>query len=215
MIIYIDMDDTVCNFMKAVKERREFKSLQPLEFKFPQSKVGFFENLEAIPGAIESVNFLREMDDVDVYILTAPSVRNPHCYTEKRIWIEKHFDLEFCKKLIICANKGLLKGDFLIDDYISGKGQENFEGKLIHFGSEKFPDWKSVIKFMNTKDQDKPIEFDNIFDSVTDHKAEAENLKNESDKLVENQEDLEDRELNKIADSRHDQKEIKVSIDNL
>ncbi len=42
-------------------------------------------------------------------------------------------------KLIICSNKGLLKGDILIDDHISGRGQEFFEGKLIHFGQNEYP----------------------------------------------------------------------------
>jgi len=37
-----------------------------------------------------------------------------------------------------------LKGDILIDDNIKGKGQEIFEGRLIHFGSDQFPDLKSV-----------------------------------------------------------------------
>jgi 5'-nucleotidase len=39
---------------------------------------------------------------------------------------------------------GLLKGDFLIDDYITGRGQEYFEGELIHFGSNQYPDRLSV-----------------------------------------------------------------------
>jgi 5'-nucleotidase len=28
-----------------------------------------------------------------------------------------------------------------------GKGQENFEGKILQFGSEEFPDWRSVQSF--------------------------------------------------------------------
>lgn len=49
------------------------------------------------------------------------------------------------KKLIICPNKGLLMGDFLIDDMINGRGQENFKGELIHFGSEHFSCWNSIV----------------------------------------------------------------------
>ncbi len=133
------MDDTICNFKMAA---RQYASL-----KFPQSKIGFFEELEPLEGAIEAVNYLRTVAEYEVYILTAPSVRNVHSYTEKRIWIEKYFDLEFCKKLIICSNKGLLRGDFLIDDYVSGKGQENFEGNLLHYGSDEFPNWKAIRNY--------------------------------------------------------------------
>jgi hypothetical protein len=107
--------------------------------------LGFFENLEPIDGAIESINQLRKQ--FDVYILTAPSNRNPHCYTEKRLWIEKHFDYEFTERLIISSNKSLLKGDFLIDDYAEGKGQESFGGELIQFGTEKYPDWQAVMEY--------------------------------------------------------------------
>ncbi|KPA11151.1 5'-nucleotidase [Candidatus Magnetomorum sp. HK-1] len=67
---------------------------------------------------------------------------------EKRIWIENYFDYNFTKKLIICSNKGLLKGDLLIDDNIEGRGQESFEGKIIHFGSSDFPDWQSVYSLL-------------------------------------------------------------------
>ncbi|MCM8526915.1 MAG: hypothetical protein NE327_10385 [Lentisphaeraceae bacterium] len=49
------------------------------------------------------------------------------------------------------SNKGLLKGDLLIDDHDSGRGQESFEGEFILFGGSKFPDWPSVMKFVNDK----------------------------------------------------------------
>ena len=91
---------------------------------------------------------MRGNPQFDVHILTAPSVRNPHSYMEKRLWIEKHFDYSLCHKLIICSDKGLLRGDYLIDDYIDGKGQENFDGELIHFGSDKYPDWSAVMAYL-------------------------------------------------------------------
>lgn len=81
----------------------------------------------------------------DVYVLTAPSTRNLQSYAEKRNWIEHHFGYEFTKNLIICAHKNLLKGDYLVDVNITGKGQESFSGELIHFRAEQYPDWKSVI----------------------------------------------------------------------
>ena len=140
MIVYIDMDDVLCNFTEAYNASLK----RAPETQFPQSVKGFFETLVPMKDAIEAVEKLRSL--YDVYILTAPSTRNPLSYTEKRIWIEKHFGYEFTKKLIICSNKGLLKGDILIDDYKEGKGQENFEGKLIHFGTENCPDWESAIE---------------------------------------------------------------------
>jgi len=92
------------------------------------------------------VKLLIASDKYEPYILTAPSTRNPFSYTEKRVWVEKKFGYSFVDKLIICSNKALLDGDVLIDDNGSGKGQENFEGRLFLFGGDEFPDWQAVVK---------------------------------------------------------------------
>ncbi|WP_051536832.1 5' nucleotidase, NT5C type [Shewanella marina] len=140
MIIYVDMDDVICDFQKAFNEA----TLKNPQIKYPQSQYGFFANLEPIKGAISAVSAINDCPKYDFYILTAPSPRNPLCYTEKRVWVEKYLGYDFVEKLIICSNKGLLKGDILIDDYISGKGQESFEGKIFQFGSAEFPNWDAV-----------------------------------------------------------------------
>ena len=147
MIIYIDMDDVLCDFSGAKKRALE---LFP-GIKYPQSQYGFFEKLAPLKGAIDAIKTLIDSDRCDPYILTAPSTRNPLCYTEKRVWVEKKFGYDFVSKLIICSNKGLLKGDILIDDHMNGKGQENFEGRLIHFGSRQYPDWKAVMQELDIK----------------------------------------------------------------
>lgn len=67
---------------------------------------------------------------------------------EKRIWIGEHFGYPFVKNLVLAAQKNLLKGDLLIDYNISGKGQDGFEGRLIHFGSADYPDWKAVMVYL-------------------------------------------------------------------
>jgi len=146
MIVYIDMDDVLCDF------KGEFDKDLKLNpgIKFPQSQYGFFTKLPALDGAISAVNDFIQSKKYEPYILTAPSVKNPLSYTEKRVWIEKMFGLEFSERLILCSNKALLKGDYLIDDNNQGKGQENFSGTFIHFGSEGFPDWKSITKYFFT-----------------------------------------------------------------
>jgi len=139
-ILYVDMDDVLCDYTSAFET---IKTQRP-DIEFPQSVPGFFENLEPMENAVDS--FLNLTYSYDVHILSAPSVFNPLCYTEKRIWVENHLGFEFVPKLILTTNKGLLKDDYLIDDYIAGRGQEDFEGELIHFGSDQYPDWHSVLK---------------------------------------------------------------------
>jgi len=116
---------------------------------YPQSQYRFFANLQPIEGAIEAFNAMTRSNLYDPYILSAPSLRNPFSYTEKREWVEVHLGSDVCNRLILCANKGLLRGDLLVDDRLSGMGQENFDGQLIHFGSPRFPDWASVRNALN------------------------------------------------------------------
>ena len=142
-IIYVDMDHTLCDFSASyLKYKAEFPQVE-----YPHSIPGFFSGLAPLPNAIKVYQWLDDQENVDLYILTAPSVRNPSSYTEKRLWVEEHLGLEAAYKLIISPNKGLNLGHYLIDDYTEGKGQENFEGKLLQFGSTEYPDWNSIHNF--------------------------------------------------------------------
>jgi len=142
-IVYVDMDGVIADFYKSHKEK------QTPDMKYPQAEYGFFLNLEEIPNAIYNMKLLEDI--YDVYILTAPSEINPLCYTEKRLWIEQHLGSEWINKLIISPHKHLNIGDYFIDDKTSGKGQDIFDGELIHFGSDKYPNWGSVVKYLLEK----------------------------------------------------------------
>lgn len=141
-VVFVDMDDVLCSYTAAHNAALKSDPTQ----KFPQSIPGFFQNLASIPGAIAAVNELRQL--CDVFVLSAPSTRNPLSYTEKRLCIERNFDYDFTERLILSPNKGLLKGDYLIDDHAKGKGQDLFEGQLILFGSDDFPDWSTVLNHL-------------------------------------------------------------------
>lgn len=134
MIIYVDMDGVLADFEKAAKDTI---------YEYPQSQYGFFRNLEPI-DYLEG--FLSLADVHDVYILTAPSIKNLMSYTEKADWVLSNLGEEWLNRLIICPDKSLLNGDMLIDDHISGKGQEDFEGALIHFGGIDYPNWNSILE---------------------------------------------------------------------
>ena len=142
-IVYIDMDDVLCDFTNRAKERL---AATP-EIAYPQSQHGFFTNLDPIEGGIDAAKWFLNHPAFDVYILTAPSTYNPLCYTEKRVWIEDYLGMEMVERLIINPNKGLNKGDYLIDDRIKGSGQESFEGTVIQFGSAQYPDWEAVMRY--------------------------------------------------------------------
>lgn len=139
--VYVDMDGVLCDFYSA----RDKALLKNPEQKFPQSQWGFFLRLEEIPDAVYSFNKLKEK--YDVWILTRPSFKNVNCYTEKAQWLLDHLGEGILEKTIITPDKSLVKGDYLIDD-MGNAGQENFEGEWIHFGTEKFKNWKKVLDYL-------------------------------------------------------------------
>jgi len=101
--------------------------------------------LEEIPGAVEAFRKLEEK--YDVWILTRPSFRNVNCFTEKAQWIWDHLGFDVVQRMVFCGDKSLLKGEYLIDDS-DAAGQPDFEGEWLHFGSDKFKDWKSVTDYL-------------------------------------------------------------------
>lgn len=141
--VFVDMDNVLCDFVKSYLQ---WKKEHP-QIEYPQSQFGFFSNLEPVIGAIEGFKKLQE--HYEVYILTRPSIYNLMCYTEKADWIKRHLGFEVLENLIIMCNKSLVeaKGAYLIDDDIEA-GQMDFEGEFIHFKTEKFPDWNTVLKHL-------------------------------------------------------------------
>ena len=141
--IYVDLDGVMCDF------KGQYNNLKTDFVPNPQTTYGFYTSLPEIPGAIETYKWLEER--FDVWILTRPSIKNTNCYTEKAEWIKKYFGEDFLEKLILCPDKSLVKGDYLIDDD-HRHGQTEFEGEHIHFGkNENFQTWSQVVEYLMSK----------------------------------------------------------------
>lgn len=103
---------------------------------------GLFGQMLPMDGAIEAVHRLNEY--YDCYILSTAPWKNPSAWSDKVLWVTRYLDDVFHKRVVITHCKNLCKGDILIDD--RGKnGTSEFEGEWIQFGSDRFPDWKSVL----------------------------------------------------------------------
>ncbi len=113
---------------------------------------GIFGLMEPMPLAIESVKKLAQ--EYDLYVLSTAPWKNPSAWSDKLEWIKKYFGDHqqsiFYKRLIISHHKNLNMGDYLIDDR-EKNGAREFEGELIQFGSDKFPDWRSVTDYLISK----------------------------------------------------------------
>ena len=106
--------------------------------------------MKPMPGAIEAMHELQK--HFDLFILSTAPWKNPSAWSDKVSWVTKYLDDVFHKRMVITHRKDLCQGDYLIDD--RGKnGTSEFAGEWIEFGSEKFPDWNSVLEYLNTKEQ--------------------------------------------------------------
>lgn len=142
--LLFDQDGVLADFMKRYNM---IESRYSGDIKFPQSQVGFFSRLEPINGAIEAFEKLQNCGKYKCYILTRPSIKNIHCYTEKAEWIREYLGEDMLENMIISCDKSMVKGDYLIDD-VTVHGQTEFEGEHIHFGQEEFPNWDSVLNYL-------------------------------------------------------------------
>ena len=144
--LYFDMDNVLVDFASGIT-KLDAKSIEEYTGRLDEVP-GIFALMEPVPGAIEAVHKLAEK--YDVYILSTAPWKNPSAWADKVAWVTKYFDDVFHKRLIPSHHKDLLKGDFLIDDRPK-HGADNFEGEWIQFGGDRFPDWATVVDYLNQK----------------------------------------------------------------
>jgi len=147
-ILFIDMDGVVCDLGKAINKLRP--DLDPKVFHSDvddlfKANPYMFHDLEPIEGAISAVIDLSQ--HFDLYFLSTPAWASPDSFSGKRIWLENHFGSHAERRLILTHRKDLVMGHYLVDDS-ERHGVKDFKGEHIHFGTEKFPDWKSVYDYL-------------------------------------------------------------------
>jgi 5'-nucleotidase len=144
-LMQVDMDGVIADFDKAAEIWGANIGISGEEFKAKKMyrQPLFYKGLDLIPGAKDA---LFELDEhVEIRFLSAPSWGNPYSFTEKRYWIEEHFGSWGTKRMDLSFRKDLVMGHFLVDDRTK-YGAGDFIGEHIMYGSEKFPDWNSVVK---------------------------------------------------------------------
>lgn len=148
--LFFDMDNVLVDFKSGLDKVDEsvkacYRKKTPDDKDRVDEIPGIFSLMDPMPGAIEAVHKLSEV--YDVYILSTAPWGNPLAWTEKVLWLMNHFGDLFKKKVIITHCKDFIQGDYLIDDS-PNNGACNFQGEWIHFQSNRFPNWHSVLDYL-------------------------------------------------------------------
>jgi 5'(3')-deoxyribonucleotidase len=143
-ILYIDMDGVLVNFQSGIDRLTD---AEKIEYKDQEKNAPhIFSKMEPIEGAIEAYKILAER--YDTYILSTAPWNNETALGDKVAWAKRYLGDTIYKRLILSHNKHLNVGHYLIDDRPHKNGAADFKGELIHFRSEKFPDWSTVLDFL-------------------------------------------------------------------
>ena len=142
-ILYFDMDNVLVNFQSGLDQLTE-ETLQKYEGQL-DNVPGLFASMHPLDGAIEA--YMTLSNSYDSYILSTAPWGNISAWSDKAAWVQTHLGEAAKKRLILSHNKHLNMGDYLIDDR-TANGAGKFTGEHIHFGTEKFPNWNSVLQYL-------------------------------------------------------------------
>lgn len=145
-VLYLDMDNVLVDFASALAAFPE-ATLEKYKGRWDEVP-NIFSRMTPMEGAIESYNQLVAM--FDTYILSTAPWENPSAWSDKLHWVKKHLGDPAYKRLILTHHKNLNSGHYLVDDR-PNNGADRFEGEHILFGSERFPDWRTVVEYLTPK----------------------------------------------------------------
>ena len=142
-ILYVDMDNVLVNFQSGIDKlsKDDFNKYKGKHYQVPN----IFSMMDPLEGAIEAYEKLSLK--YDTYILSTAPWYNSTAWKDKIEWVQKYLVKSAYKRLILSHHKNLNAGDYLIDDRLRN-GVNKFKGEHIHFGTEKFPDWNSVLSYL-------------------------------------------------------------------
>lgn len=142
--LFIDMDNVLVNFQSGIDCLNSVDLINYGPHRLDEVPK-IFSKMVPVEGAVEAYRKLSEK--YDTYILSTSPWENPTAASDKIEWVKKHLgDLAY-KRVNLSHHKNLFIGDYIIDDRTKN-GVDRFRGEHIHFLSEKFPDWKSVLDYL-------------------------------------------------------------------
>jgi len=146
--IYVDLDGVVVDLLGFIDKNYTNEQIKEIGYgSIIDRDARVFYQAKPIIGAIEAVEALQDSEKYDVFILSTAPWANAEAWTAKRVWVEQYLGFSMNRKLILTHRKDLLKGDYLIDDR-PNNGAAAFEGELLKFGGDTFPDWNTILNYL-------------------------------------------------------------------
>ena len=137
------MDGVLVDFVSGINRTSE---ADRRNFLHEEDNIpGIFSLMLPISDAIESYKKVARI--YDVFILSTAPWENSTAWGDKLIWVQKYLGEDAYKRLILTHRKDLNRGDYLIDDR-DANGAKDFQGQHIWFGSERFPNWRAVLRYL-------------------------------------------------------------------
>lgn len=146
-ILYLDMDGVLVDFESGL--RRVPEDVRGAYKDHLERIPGIFSLMDPVPGALAAYRELCGL--FDTFILSTAPWDNPSSWTDKMLWVKKYLGDLCTDRLILTYRKDLNRGDFLVDDRPNSGHAEDFRGEVVHFGSERFPDWEAVLAYLREK----------------------------------------------------------------
>jgi len=145
-ILYLDMDNVLVDFESAFARctAEELAEYDDNRDDIP----GIFSRMDPMPGALEAFEVLSER--FDTYLLSTGPWGNPSAWSDKLEWVKTHLGERAHKRLILSHHKNLNRGDIIVDDRVAN-GVADFQGEHIQFGTDRFPDWPTVLEHLLAK----------------------------------------------------------------
>lgn len=124
-VVLLDMDDMICRLaLKALRIYNEDHGTSITQddivswgmpyIEYALDRVGFFDDLEAMPGAIENIERLHASDKVQLRFVTSPW--NPASAVSKYGWLARHFSWATPRYVHLTHDKWSVFGHYLLDD---------------------------------------------------------------------------------------------------
>lgn len=143
--LYIDMDNVLVDFQSGIDQLSE-ELIKTYDDRYDEVP-GIFALMKPMQGAVEAHKELSTL--FDTYLLSTAPWDNPSAWSDKLNWVQEYLGEPAYKRLILSHHKHLNDGHYLIDDRTKN-GADRFKGHHIHFGTEAFPDWESVLVFLRS-----------------------------------------------------------------